>query len=237
MFFGTFAFAEAFGFELHWLAHELPYEVLHKSHAEDVAFMLLATGGIGLFYVTLGLALGFWNMLVLHDLKHAILEKFSWIMILWGGLMFIPPWLFGTSLIGVRLGLTGELELAAIPGAMMRYAIESGCNPDWWTMAALSICSPTRKRRSELLSSDMKKIASAFVETAFATVGKRMTGRCVCAFISSTAASTRSSERPVEPPTMMASVPACAAPCASLPIVAGSLLPGVAPRDQRIYQV
>ena len=55
--------------------------------------------------------LGFWNMLVLHDLKHAVQEKFSWIMILWGGLMFIPPWLFGTSLIGVRLGLTEELEL------------------------------------------------------------------------------------------------------------------------------
>ncbi|MDP6236397.1 MAG: V-type ATP synthase subunit I [Candidatus Poseidoniia archaeon] len=111
MFFGTFAFAEAFGFELHWLAHELPYHVLHKSSSEDVAFMLLATGGIGLFYVTLGLMLGFWNMLVLHDLKHAVQEKFSWIMILWGGLMFIPPWLFGTSLIGARLGLTGELEL------------------------------------------------------------------------------------------------------------------------------
>ncbi|MDP6489682.1 MAG: V-type ATP synthase subunit I [Candidatus Poseidoniia archaeon] len=111
MFFGTFAFAEAFGFELHWLAHELPYHVLHKSSSEDVAFMLLATGGIGLFYVTLGLMLGFWNMLVLHDLKHAVQEKFSWIMILWGGLMFIPPWLFGTSLIGTRLGLTEELEL------------------------------------------------------------------------------------------------------------------------------
>ena len=110
MFFGTFAFAEAFGFELNWLAHVLPYEVLHKSHAEDVAFMLLATGAIGLFYVTLGLVLGFWNMLVLHDLKHAVMEKFSWIMILWGGLMFIPPWLFGTSLIGSRLGLAGELE-------------------------------------------------------------------------------------------------------------------------------
>jgi V/A-type H+-transporting ATPase subunit I len=111
MLFGTFAFAEAFGFELHWLAHELPYHVLHKSSSEDVAFMLLATGGIGLFYVTLGLMLGFWNMLVLHDLKHAVQEKFPWIMILWGGLMFIPPWLFGTSLIGARLGLTGELEL------------------------------------------------------------------------------------------------------------------------------
>ena len=110
IFFGTFAFAEAFGFELHWLAHKLPYEVLHKSSSEDVAFMLLATGGIGLFYVTLGLALGFWNILVMHDLKHAIMEKFSWIMILWGGLMFIPPWLFSTSLIGVRLGLGGELE-------------------------------------------------------------------------------------------------------------------------------
>ncbi len=107
-FFGTILFAEAFGFEIHMLNHEY---VLHKSDSADVGFMLLATGGIGLFYVTLGLAMGFYNALNMHDLKHAVQEKFSWIMILWGGLLFIPPWLFGNSLLGSRLGLSDEIEL------------------------------------------------------------------------------------------------------------------------------
>ena len=107
-FFGTVLFAEAFGFELAFLGHDY---VLHKSDSEDVGFMLLATGAIGLFYVTLGLAMGFYNALNMHDLKHAVQEKFSWIMILWGGLLFIPPWLFGNSLLGSRLGLSDEIEL------------------------------------------------------------------------------------------------------------------------------
>jgi V/A-type H+-transporting ATPase subunit I len=107
-FFGTILFAEAFGFEIHLLNHEY---VLHKSDSADVGFMLLATGGIGLFYVTLGLVMGFYNALNMHDLKHAVQEKLSWIMILWGGLLFIPPWLFGNSLLGSRLGLSDEIEL------------------------------------------------------------------------------------------------------------------------------
>ena len=107
-FFGTILFAEAFGFEIHLLNHEY---VLHKSDSVDVGFMLLATGGIGLFYVTLGLAMGFYNTMNMHDLKHAVQEKLSWIMILWGGLLFIPPWLFGNSLLGFRLGLSDEIEL------------------------------------------------------------------------------------------------------------------------------
>ena len=107
-FFGTLLFAEAFGFEIHLLNHEY---VLHKSDSVDVGFMLLATGGIGLFYVTLGLAMGFYNTMNMHNLKHAVQEKLSWIMILWGGLLFIPPWLFGNSLLGFRLGLSDEIEL------------------------------------------------------------------------------------------------------------------------------
>ena len=85
--------------------------VLHKSDSADVGFFLLATGGIGLFYVTLGLAMGFYNALNMHNLKHAVQEKLSWIMILWGGLLFIPPWLFNNSLLGSRLGLSEEIEL------------------------------------------------------------------------------------------------------------------------------
>jgi len=107
-FFGTILFAEAFGFPISMLNHEY---VLHKSDSADVGFFLLATGGIGLFYVTLGLVMGFYNALNMHNLKHAVQEKLSWIMILWGGLLFIPPWLFNNSLLGSRLGLSEEIEL------------------------------------------------------------------------------------------------------------------------------
>jgi len=107
-FFGTVLFAEAFGFEIKALGHDY---VLHKSDSADVGFFLLATGGIGLFYVTLGLAMGFYNALNMHDLKHAVQEKLSWIMILWGGLLFIPPSLFGNHLLGSRLGLSEDIEL------------------------------------------------------------------------------------------------------------------------------
>ena len=106
-FFGTLIFAEAFGFALPFLQHDF---ALDKGNADDVGFMLLASGAIGLFYVTLGLVMGFYNAMNMHDIKHAIQEKLSWIMILWGGLSFIPPWLFGSSLIGSRIGLPEEIE-------------------------------------------------------------------------------------------------------------------------------
>ena len=106
-FFGTVLFAEAFGFALSFLQHDF---VLDKGNADDVSFMLLASGAIGLFYVTLGLVMGFYNAMNMHNLKHAIQEKLSWIMILWGGLSFIPSSLFGSSLIGSRIGLPEEIE-------------------------------------------------------------------------------------------------------------------------------
>ena len=113
-FFGTVPFAEAFGFALgkdggilSFLQHDF---VLDKGNGDHVGFMLLASGAIGLFYVTLGLVMGFYNAMNMHNLKHAIQEKLSWIMILWGGLSFIPSWLFGSSLIGSRIGLPEDIE-------------------------------------------------------------------------------------------------------------------------------
>ena len=113
-FFGTVLFAEAFGFALgkdggilSFLQHDF---VLDKGNGDHVGFMLLASGAIGLFYVTLGLVMGFYNAMNMHNLKHAIQEKLSWIMILWGGLSFIPSWLFGSSLIGSRIGLPEDIE-------------------------------------------------------------------------------------------------------------------------------
>ena len=72
----------------------------------------------------------------------------------------------------------------------------------------------------------MKKIASALPETEEACVGKRITGRCVVSFIASTAESTFSKLRFVEPPTMNPSVPTTAVCVASSTNCSESILPG-----------
>jgi V/A-type H+-transporting ATPase subunit I len=54
-----------------------------------VQLLLLACLFIGIFHVLLGLIIGFRNMMVEHDLKHAIYAKGSWMMILIGGVAFI----------------------------------------------------------------------------------------------------------------------------------------------------
>ena len=51
--------------------------------------LLLLTFIIGLLHMTLGLVFGFRNIAVMHSLKHAIYEKGSWIMILFGGVAVI----------------------------------------------------------------------------------------------------------------------------------------------------
>jgi V/A-type H+-transporting ATPase subunit I len=54
-----------------------------------VQLLLLACLFIGIFHVLLGLIIGFRNIMVGHDLKHAIYAKGSWMMILIGGVAFI----------------------------------------------------------------------------------------------------------------------------------------------------
>lgn len=51
--------------------------------------LLLLTFIIGLLHMTLGLVFGFRNIAVMHSLKHAVYEKGSWILILFGGVAVI----------------------------------------------------------------------------------------------------------------------------------------------------
>jgi len=54
-----------------------------------VQLLLLACLFIGIFHVLLGLIIGFRNIMIEHDLKHAIYAKGSWMMILIGGVAVI----------------------------------------------------------------------------------------------------------------------------------------------------
>ena len=108
--FGTLVFTEAFGKPI-GLAEYLPgWMTLDKHLSDDVATMLQISFGIGMGYVTLGLLIGFYNVMNLHGFKHAAEEKLSWLMIMWGGLVYIPILLFGQELIPG----TGTLETPAL---------------------------------------------------------------------------------------------------------------------------
>ena len=72
----------------------------------------------------------------------------------------------------------------------------------------------------------MKNIASALPETDEACVGNRITGMCVICLIVSTAKSTFSRLKSVEPPTINPSVPASAVCLASVIKSSELVLPG-----------
>ncbi|MDP3105270.1 MAG: V-type ATP synthase subunit I [Candidatus Methanoperedens sp.] len=55
----------------------------------EVQPLLIMTFVIGIFHILTGLVIGFRNVSVAHDLKHAIYAKGSWMMILIGGVAFI----------------------------------------------------------------------------------------------------------------------------------------------------
>ncbi|TRZ91504.1 MAG: V-type ATP synthase subunit I [Methanosarcinales archaeon] len=55
----------------------------------EVEPLLILTFAIGIFHILAGLVIGFRNVSVEHDIKHAIYAKGSWMMILLGGVGFI----------------------------------------------------------------------------------------------------------------------------------------------------
>ncbi len=61
----------------------------------EVQPLLILTFVIGIFHILTGLVIGFRNVSVAHDIKHAVYAKGSWMMILIGGVAFIaklmPP--------------------------------------------------------------------------------------------------------------------------------------------------
>lgn len=107
--FGMFFFGEALGMhfapspygEITWsslLGVDIPHHIdlglfsiplgmFSKLH--DVKILLYISVWIGVFHLFVGFGLGFVNMAIRHGLKHAFFAKFSWILILAGGVFLL----------------------------------------------------------------------------------------------------------------------------------------------------
>jgi V/A-type H+-transporting ATPase subunit I len=111
IFFGLFVFGDMFGIEfasahadeLSWsalLGVEFPkvlfglgdstVQLGYYNKLEDVKILLYISLWIGIAHLLLGLTLGFYNITLRHGLKHAIVEKFSWIMMFVGFACLLP---------------------------------------------------------------------------------------------------------------------------------------------------
>lgn len=101
-----FVFGEFFGFE--FIAHPL----ILRTH--DLNFMLLLTIMVGLIHVNFGFLLGFYNKLVGHGLKHAILEKGSWIIMEIGVGIIALEYLGMLDVAGLGMYLGGAVALAGV---------------------------------------------------------------------------------------------------------------------------
>jgi len=103
-----FLFNEFFGFELFATSHasgeivvvlpgvHYPEFELFGTHfpylrLENVMPSIALSLWIGIFHMTLGYVFGFVNVQRTHGVKHAVLEKGSWLMVLWGGVIMLYP--------------------------------------------------------------------------------------------------------------------------------------------------
>ncbi len=113
---------------------------------EAVQPLLLITFLIGIMHIFLGLVIGFRNTVIEHDLKHALYEKGSWMMILLGGVAAIARLMpalmthspiqsgdpvfsggIGLAIIGVILLIKGEgfisiMEIPTLLSNVLSYA-------------------------------------------------------------------------------------------------------------------
>ena len=113
---------------------------------ESVQSLLLITLIIGILHILAGLVIGFRNIAIEHDLKHAIFEKGSWMMILMGGIAAIAKIMpalmsetpvqsndpvfaggIGLAIIGVGLLIKGEgfisiMEIPTLLSNVLSYA-------------------------------------------------------------------------------------------------------------------
>ncbi len=127
------AYGEFFGFEELW-GHHLPH-LLSRVHAAEELFLISIL--LGVVHVNIGLVIGFFNALNMHGLKHAVLEKASWILLEVSALIIalpmlgyniIPPsagyvlFVLSVIMIGKGEGIKGILELPSIVTNILSYA-------------------------------------------------------------------------------------------------------------------
>jgi V/A-type H+-transporting ATPase subunit I len=157
-FFGLFIFGEAFVLpfaphagEMTWSSLlgvelpssiglgniEMPFGIYNK--LEDVNQLLYLTVWIGIFHLFLGFFLGMFNIAMRHGLKHAIVEKFGWVLVLLGMAILLPVMIANLSditgieftsmaviipivliIIGLVISIVGEgvISILELPGLL-----------------------------------------------------------------------------------------------------------------------
>ena len=111
------------------------------SKLADVKMLLFIAIWIGIVHLYIGFGLGFANKVMRHGMKHAIMEKGSWLLILTGGSflflflikMLVAPWLISDSMgtlfivlglvfllpgIGMAIKAEGATSILELPGLM-----------------------------------------------------------------------------------------------------------------------
>ena len=138
------------GNEMTWsslLGIELPHNLFGVipigiySKLSDVKMLLFIAIWIGIVHLYIGFGLGFVNKVMRHGMKHAIMEKGSWLLILTGGSflflflikMLVAPWLISDELgtifiilgmvfmlpgIGMAIKAEGATSILELPGLM-----------------------------------------------------------------------------------------------------------------------
>jgi len=106
-----FVYGEAFGVEF------LHHPIIDRVH--DTSFMLMLTIFIGFIHVNFGLALGFYNKLKQHGIKHAIMEKGSWYILELGAVFLALP-AIGITMFGEIGNILGGILLLAAVGMLFK---------------------------------------------------------------------------------------------------------------------
>lgn len=133
MFFGLF-YGEFFGAEIYHVLGIDNIAGLHLPIAhrlEEIVPLLAASVGIGVLHITAGYIIGFVNVYRTEGLKHAVLEKVSWIGILYCiiGFLLLPDYIIplGAALVVFAVmmmlgeGMIGLLEIFTLISHLVSY--------------------------------------------------------------------------------------------------------------------
>jgi V/A-type H+/Na+-transporting ATPase subunit I len=141
---GYFMYGEALGMHFEPNGDELTWSTIFHTNIDmpfisdsydklsDVKMLLFISIMIGFVHLAMGFCIGIYNKAIRYGLKHAIMEKFSWILILIGGwflliyiidMLVAPLDTWGFPLLDMYLYISLVL---IIPGIIMAYIGEGG---------------------------------------------------------------------------------------------------------------
>ncbi|MDV0445173.1 hypothetical protein MmiAt1_07300 [Methanimicrococcus sp. At1] len=108
---------------------------IHRTHM--IMTFLIATAAFGFLHLNVGYIVGFFDVKGQHGVKHAVLEKLSWIVIEIGVIAAIVAWYLGLGTVGIAVGaiiavigvalltkgegIKGPIELPGLLGNILSY--------------------------------------------------------------------------------------------------------------------